>query len=436
MENVVNCNIFQQILKKDRKRVGKDRNKNKNKNAQDKLMNEEKKTNFWEHPLVVAMITLAISTLVTYIGQTITTRNSDIREDVTAINNRIDGLSTEMDEMEDSMNEKIDEFKEVVNEQFNEINREIGVLEGKVDIALVIEPNDALEDSLTAVYSSDQAVFNASQKRKRVIDNTNKVIATNISGEIEYTAKDLENEIIILTYINTDGEEVFFKGQYDENGYWDGNCVINRYRDNVLTMIMDAEYNSGELISYKQVFSYTSRDENKNPIEVWAVSERKVDGTANSGETWIYFKEEEYEKEFDINTVKLNDIKSRDMFCMDMNLEIAGFYSGYTSNGSFNDDTGEAYMVKYTKGGYVSLLYFGRFVNGEPEDLTGEAWFIGLGNWGYDYFYYKGNMRNGSRVDTPSDWAPLTKEEIRELIDDRSIKSDLRWLWDDKVITI
>lgn len=263
-------------------------------------------------------------------------------------------------------------------------------------------------NSVQNTYSTDNAVFESSNKQQ--FSNSEEILFINLKTNEMYAAKDLNEKAIPIHYVDDSGDDIFFMGQYDSNGYWDGNCIINRYKNGNLVLIMDAEYNSGELIRYKQVFSYKKYFLGKQ-YDVWAIAEREPENNADKGFTWTYYKESEYNQKFKTDSFNNSDILTVENFKDNVQLLCEGYYNGYTSNGHYNDDTGNAYLVKYNEYGYVRYLYVGKIADGYPHDDSGNAWCI---SWGYDetnYYYYRGVFNNG---DHAAEIADIIKEYIFE----------------------
>ena len=110
-----------------------------------------------------------------------------------------------------------------------------------------------------------------------------------------------------------------------------------------------------------------------------------------------------------------------------MDLDIEGYYNGYTSDGYFNDENedGTAYMIKYTEEGYVRLFYFGKFASGQPRDLSGKAVAISLGHDGENYYYYSGEIENISEIG--DNWRKISVEEIKPIIKNINYEGSLVW---------
>ena len=250
------------------------------------------------------------------------------------------------------------------------------------------------------------------------------VVAYDIDTNAQYTVGQLAEQKLLLPY-TSNGQEVFFYGQLNAEGQWDGNCILNVYENDELVLITDAIYDDGKLYQYKQVFSYTVTAGQR----VWAVSNRVHQEASNTGETRLYIWTRPYIKQFTIDSVAARDIVSADAFRDMLGDKLYGYYCGDTSDGLFNDLSGNAYMVYFFENGTVRLLYSGRFENGTFNDDTGRAWYI-VNAEASDYMYHQGNLKNdeeGHSVITELGHPPLTLEEIQEYIGDRHYNVDLRW---------
>lgn len=250
-------------------------------------------------------------------------------------------------------------------------------------------------------------------------------IGTKVDSQDEVPKSSMENRPFILKY-EENGEDVIFYGQYNEYGHWNGDCIINRYKNSKLTFIMEANYDDGELKTYSQVF----RGKNFKDQEIWYVSDRYVKGKENSGVTRTYFFYGDYEKKLDVATITENDIIDVDRFCETIPSTIEGYYNGYTSDGKYNDNSGKAYFVKYKPNGNVRYLYVGKIKNGEEDDDTGNAWSIAWGDADDGYHYYKGKFSNGERSETPDkDWTkPMSQEKIDSIVDPDKFNCSLQGL--------
>lgn len=298
-----------------------------------------------------------------------------------------------------------------------ELKSEIAYVRGRLGIA--IEPNEYLENSVNKFY--DEAY---SETEDYVWINLKQEAGRDLTTGNICTAEDLINETVVLSYVDENSDEVFVKCSFNEDNQWDGKCIINKYSDGNLKSIVNAEYESGELAAYHQVFSYI----NASGTEVWAISSRTVEEKGNAGQTWTFFKEKkEWKKSFEKEYLKAENIIDEEYFYDIMDLDIEGYYNGYTSDGYFNDENenGTAYMIKYNEEGYVRLFYTGQFVNGKPCNPEGTAVVISLGYDGENYYYYSGEIEDIS--DIGEDWRKISVEEVKQIVKNINYEGPLRW---------
>ncbi|MBD5507850.1 MAG: hypothetical protein HDR05_07340 [Lachnospiraceae bacterium] len=360
--------------------------------------------------IVSGIITSLVFCLI-YVLLSSMTNISKIQENIERLNDQINEYSEKQNEMEDVL-------KKVVVVQSDSLN-----IATSGDKAISIYANDSFLEVINKTYSSEQAIWDTAEQN--LWEDENLVIGQDMrSGEM-YTVGDLMKESIVTSYVDqSTGEIVVFKGQYDKYNQWNGNCIINRYKDNKLMFIMDAEYISGKLIRYKQVFSGV----NARGDDLWMVSEREIEEYRNKGETWSYFKDSEYEKYIDINSIKDSDIIDANSFRLILSPNLEGYYNGYTSDGLFNDDTGQAYLVKYAREGYIRTLYVGEMKDGYFEDATNNAWYIAKSE-DTEYMYYKGAFDRGHPVhnDESIFINNISIEEIEKILQDNNFNTGLCW---------
>lgn len=389
---------------------------------------------FLEHPYTAAVAaSITTSLIMGFFNQATSAKQltEQVKEIQSNINSTIETavanqLTTIEGNITTNTETQISDFKTEIDQDFQELRNEINTI---TDINnynyLYFDMNEQFADMIKETYRSDQAIYNASKDPTPL--NLKQVVATNkITGK-EYTVPDLENKTIVMQY-DENGEEVFFKGQFDENGYWDKGCVINRYKDGKLVMVMDAMYEAGELKSYQQMFPYTTLSGN----DVWVDSIRTIENVqedVRSGETFMYFRSGEYIKEFGNANVLDTDIMNVEAFKEKIDLKPEGYYNGYTSNGRFNDESKSAYLVKYNLNGEVRFLYVGAIKDGLPDDDSGNAWSV---SWGYaddGYYYYKGVFSGGNHGETPPDWRAMTQEEINTIVNPQNFACPLTGLF-------
>lgn len=250
-----------------------------------------------------------------------------------------------------------------------------------------------------------------------------------ISGE-EYKVEDLINKKVLLTYAEG-SEDIIFYGQYNAQNHWDGSCLINNYNHGTLSFIMEAVYDDGKLISYKQVLP----DKNAADENIWVISDRTVNDNINVGVTYRYYKDNDINQTFDLEETTISNLINVDNFRTIIAQNIEGFYKGNTSNGYYNDDTGEAYLVKYTRDGFVKTIYQGNFKNGQFDDDTNNAWSIDKDmDDPIHYMFYHGRFKNGEKIDKdPIEFTnPLKQSDIDHILNGMHFECDIPF--DEKAI--
>jgi hypothetical protein len=254
------------------------------------------------------------------------------------------------------------------------------------------------------------------------------VIAISPTTNEKFTAAELTGEKLLFSYTQ-DGQEIFFYGQYSENNKWDGNCIINVYDNDELQLITEATYNDGVLLNYKQVYTYTTTANE----EVWCVSKRECTDEGNTGDSWNYYKEEDIIKDFTLSEVEPTDILNVGQISEKIETSVEGFYHGITSNGQYNDTTGESYLIKFSKkDGTVRTLYVGNFIDGDFSDNTGKAWYITRNDNDLNgtYMYYIGKFKDGKPIEkTTADnfMSDLSDEDITAKTESIFFKCELKW---------
>lgn len=344
-------------------------------------------------------------------------------ENISKIQENMDSLKAQMNAYSVKQSDMEDALKSALVFQSDSLN-----IEASGDKAIAIYANNSFLEVIDKTYSSEQTI---GDKTEQILwEDENLVIGEDMENGKKYTVDDLMKESIVTTYVDqSTGEIVVFKGQYDKYNHWNGNCIINRYKDNKLKFIMDAEYISGKLTKYKQVFSCA----NARGDELWMVSEREIEEYKNRGETWSYFKDSEYEKIIEMDSIKESDIIDADSFRLILSSNLEGYYNGYTSDRLYNDDTGQAYLIKYAREGYIRTLYVGKMEDGYFEDATNNAWYIAKSE-DTDYMYYKGEFHKGHPVhnDESTFINNISIEEIEKILQDNNFNTGLCWYSESK----
>ncbi len=369
-------------------------------------------------PLISIIATIFIA-MIGFLGVNVYNLNgtvSSLNTSVQAIENKDTGLP--------SINTKITDFSIYVKNLENRIEN----LENKVKIlednkvgnnaskVYTYKPTGALLICMKNVKKNNSFIENAPSWK------STDIIAKDIKTEKEYTAKQLEGKKILIPYFEN-GQEVYFYGQFNTENHWNGDCILNVYKDSKLTYIMEAKYNDGNLLSYKQVFKYTT----SLNIKVWSISKRTHKGNVNHGESRNYIRNKNKKKKFNMKNVTSSDILTVDKFKKSIKTPLEAYYCGNTSNGSYNDKTGNAYLVKYASDGTIRTLYCGNFENGKFEDSTGKAWYIVRNpKKGTDYVYYKGDFKDGEALGKDYE-NHLSIKEIKQIIGNRKFNCKLNW---------
>lgn len=291
----------------------------------------------------------------------------------------------------------------------------------------IITLNFAIPSPLT-----ESVITNSWSEISDFEDNNGKTTSMQIQDPVaydqetqeEYTLDQLLDQKVLL-YYKSNGEDIFFYGQFDDEGYYTGECITNVYKDGILKLITTANYSRGEMLHFVKVFPTTT----KAGVDVWALSDRVVEKTYSSGETWYYIQNSAYHQSFESDSVTENDIISATNFLEDIDATLEGYYYGNTSDGQFNDDTGNACLVKYFENGTVRTLYVGKIKDGDLEDTTGNAWMIGKKDINQaNYSYYKGPFTSGKSSEDSKYWInSVTQEWIDEYLQGMTFNCDLLW---------
>lgn len=329
-------------------------------------------------------------------------------------------LNSRINTVESNFNQKIDETKSDISGDIEDVGDDITRLENLILPFLHLKPSTEVQQQITYAYGE----VNRVEQSGGLILTSASVVAYNDHGA-EYTANQLSDIKLLLPY-HEGKQNVFFYGQFDEENRWDGDCLVNIYENGTLKLITDAVYENGKLLNFKQAFPDTTT----GGQAVWTFSERTAQDDFSTGRTWHYFQNGNYDQNFQFDSVTAKDMISADDLRGVVGTDIEGYYCGVNSDGHFNDNTGNAYMVKYFPDGLVRTLYVGAFVNGQFEDQSGNAWMIGKNKPEESYSYYKGAFKNGNPVKDIKYWQyDLTVEEIHAILEKTGFKSDCKLVW-------
>lgn len=332
-----------------------------------------------------------------------------------SLSTKLDDLSHNVDKQFDGINSSIDDM----SDDISSIKERLAALEA---VTFNYRPTSATKAAITGTYNRLDAPITSGHVQ---LCSACAIAYSNNIPNREYTVKQLAGQPILLPYTEN-GKEIFFYGQLDGNGNWDGHCVVNVYKDDKLELITDAQYDSGKLLSCKQAFP----DSSTGGQDVWVISKRVIEDDHSSGETWRFFRSGDFAKDFTIDTVEVDDIMDADQFRAKIDGTLEGYYHGENSKGKYNDDSGDAYLCKYFEDGTIRTLYIGKFKDGQFEDSTGNAWMVGKLKIGDKYSYYRGPFTNGNRCDDPKYWEePLTIDRVKEIVNESGLKfkCGLKW---------
>lgn len=335
---------------------------------------------------------------------------------ISDINQRIDDVNASNDKrfarLESDI-DRIDRNMSDVMSSINELNHNLGIAEGKISAIPLQSTGDLTENIMQMSYQKNEDVYYSS------LNLGDGIVAVGIDST-EYTAEDLQNQPIIIAY-QENGQDVFFMGQFDENNQWDGECLINVYKDGQFVIATEALYDSGKRIEYEQLFPDNGR---------WIYSKREDRDEFNGGDTWTYELAGTVKQQISSDSPKAEDmIRPSDIEDAIDKVRLS-HYHGNTSDGKYNDDTGNAYLIEYYDDGYTRLLYQGRFSDGLQDDGTGDAWQIAKGA-DTDYMLYKGIFQSGQQAQSQNDakeWEnPVQESTIEEYTKGKPYESELNW---------
>lgn len=347
--------------------------------------------------LVVAIV-VGILTIITMIWN-VSSAWSKMEERIKSLEGSVNTLVADSSEMKDYLY-----ADEGVKDQLGNINEALNLK--------VINVTD--EDTVSIIDDISIEPNGISHTTSAL--NADMQLGVDANGHV-YMAEELIGETILLTY-KDEGKDVFFLGQYTEDYLWDGYCVTNAYhQDGTLYGICEMNYDNGTRLDYKTIVS-----SEKN---AWGYYNRECSGNVNTGISIEYIFEYKKEKNFTDTNVRRQDIMYVDNFVENQEKRMTQYYVGNTSDSKYNDDTGNAYLIKFDEGGNVITLYTGRFRNGQLHDESGDAWNIVYWSEGGYYVCNKGVFRNNSAVTHSIE--KLTWTEIEELVETIDIPFELKW---------
>lgn len=246
------------------------------------------------------------------------------------------------------------------------------------------------------------------------------VVAEDENGD-KYTPPELANVTFVTSY--TEGEkEIYFLGQYNEKGHWDGKCILNVYSKGILESILQGIYNDGKLYSYQRIAD--EKDGTWYAADLVQLEEYK------EGEVWVYEKIEDYEQDISLDNYDQSKILDYDNFTEHKEGQILSYYNGDISNGYYNDNSGDAFLISYFKHGEIAeaddktvikTLYQGKFLDGYFVDESDSAWYI-TREIDTTYMYYEGPFQGGTAKNKDDLENYLSHGKIVEILKDKGFK--------------
>ena len=173
------------------------------------------------------------------------------------------------------------------------------------------------------------------------------------SDEKGYSAEELIGCRICTLYLGEDGEECLFAGQYNENYHWNGQCLICAYKNGKLLYTTQDTYNDGRLIAYKRISYYSAKNK-------WMYTDRILTESGNNGDTWSYIYKDVIKKEYDADDLKEEQIYTPYEVRELLKDGLISHYHGRYVNHEPNDESGDAYQIKY-ENGVITEIYRGEF---------------------------------------------------------------------------
>lgn len=320
----------------------------------------------------------------------------------------ISNLTTDVSEMreylysDDGVKDQLGEFSDKMDKVTNLLN--ITAIKADVTTEEYIKNNVSIVDN------------DISDSTSSISPDT--CIGTDSDGKV-YIAKNLIDQTILLTYTEDD-KEIYFLGQYNKNYHWNGYCVINTYdADGKLNGINESNFDDGNRLDYESYYLSDKQNE-------WIYTDRDCKKETNEGISIRYKSNFSKQKNFTATNVRVSDLIYIESMKEYDNKEILSYYMGKTSNGVYNDDSGNAYLVMYNSEGFVSVYYKGNFKDGYFEDenaieiVLDESYNINK------YFLYNGGFTSGERI-SDDGIKYITQDEINTILKENGCKDNFTW---------
>lgn len=320
----------------------------------------------------------------------------------------ISNLTTDVSEMreylysDDGVKDQLGEFSDKMDKVTNLLN--ITAIKADVTTEEYIRSNVSIVDN------------DISNSTSSISPDT--CIGTDSDGKV-YIAKNLIDQTILLTYTEDD-KEIYFLGQYNKNYHWNGYCVINTYdADGKLNGINESNFDDGNRLDYESYYLSDKQNE-------WIYTDRDCKKETNEGISIRYKSNFSKQKNFTATNVRVLDLIYIESMKEYDNKEILSYYMGKTSNGVYNDDSGNAYLVMYNSEGFVSVYYKGNFKDGDFEDENAIEIVLDESDNINKYFLYNGGFTRGERI-SDDGIKYITQDEINTILKENGCKDNFTW---------
>lgn len=320
----------------------------------------------------------------------------------------ISNLTTDVSEMreylysDDGVKDQLGEFSDKMDKVTNLLN--ITAIKADVTTEEYIRSNVSIVDN------------DISNSTSSISPDT--CIGTDSDGKV-YIAKNLIDQTILLTYTEDD-KEIYFLGQYNKNYHWNGYCVINTYdADGKLNGINESNFDDGNRLDYESYYLSDKQNE-------WIYTDRDCKKETNEGISIRYKSNFSKQKNFTATNVRVSDLIYIESMKEYDNKEILSYYMGKTSNGVYNDDSGNAYLVRYNSEGFVSVYYKGNFKDGDFEDENAIEIVLDESDNINKYFLYNGGFTRGERI-SDDGIKYITQDEINTILKENGCKDNFTW---------
>lgn len=359
---------------------------------------------------VGGVISIAVTIVLTAISASwiISGNITSLNKDVKSINTKLNTANSEIKEMKEYLYSDGG-----VKDQLGELSNNMDSITELLNIT-AIKANVTTEEYINSNVSVvDNNISNSTSSF-----SADTCIGTDSEGKA-YIAKDLIGQTILLTFDQGD-KETYFLGQYNNKYHWDGYCVINTYTDGVLNGVSESNFDDGNRLNYESFYLSDNQGE-------WIYTDRDCKEDSNDGISIRYKLDYDKQKNFTLTNARASDIIYVENLASYDNKEVLSYYVGSTSDGVYNDNSGDAYLVRYNEDGFVNVFYKGCFQNGSFDDTNAVEIVFDSSN--DRYFLYQGTFVDGKR--TSDDGIEyVTQNEIDTILKENECPNDLKWYFD------